>query len=148
MGFENVWFSRKGPKPSADGVKGKVISGKGTRECRYARQPNGAAVKVGFFGALHVRLGRHEWAPRKAMRGGTGVGAGGAGAGAQRMPSTDLVHWWCPVPPMRSGPPGLDAQTNCRGCVRGGLRCQQRGSRSCACEDGDNLLHRQVIAPG
>ena len=22
MGFENVWFSRKGPKPSADGVKG------------------------------------------------------------------------------------------------------------------------------
>jgi len=35
MGFETVWFSRKGPKPSADGVKGKVISGKGTRECRY-----------------------------------------------------------------------------------------------------------------
>ena len=34
MGFENVWFSRKGPKPSADGVKGKVISGRGTRECR------------------------------------------------------------------------------------------------------------------
>ena len=34
MGFENVWFSRKGPKPSAVGVKGKVISGRGTRECR------------------------------------------------------------------------------------------------------------------
>jgi hypothetical protein len=33
MGFETVWFSRKGPKPTADG-KGKVISGKGTRECR------------------------------------------------------------------------------------------------------------------
>lgn len=32
MGFETVWFSRKAqardPKPSADGVKGKVISGK------------------------------------------------------------------------------------------------------------------------
>jgi hypothetical protein len=34
MGFETVWFSRKNPKPTADGVKGKVISGKGTRECR------------------------------------------------------------------------------------------------------------------
>jgi len=41
-----VWFSRKGPKPSADGVKGKVISGKGTRECRYAGRPDEAAKKI------------------------------------------------------------------------------------------------------
>lgn len=55
MGFETVWFSRKGPKPSADGVKGKVISGKGTRECRYvlcAESASGSAERNPRVGTL------------------------------------------------------------------------------------------------
>eukprot|EP00277_Geminigera_cryophila_P011841 CAMPEP_0179445736 /NCGR_PEP_ID=MMETSP0799-20121207/29173_1 /TAXON_ID=46947 /ORGANISM="Geminigera cryophila, Strain CCMP2564" /LENGTH=68 /DNA_ID=CAMNT_0021234059 /DNA_START=271 /DNA_END=477 /DNA_ORIENTATION=+ len=49
MGFETVWFSRKGPKPSADGVKGKVISGKGTRECRCSGSQHGIIRKYGIM---------------------------------------------------------------------------------------------------
>jgi len=66
MGFETVWFSRKGPKPSADGVKGKVISGKGTRECRYILWRGKRSCKTQVRPCL-----------ASFLRGGTDFGTGG-----------------------------------------------------------------------
>ncbi|EKX54837.1 small subunit ribosomal protein S29e, cytoplasmic [Guillardia theta CCMP2712] len=47
MGFETVWYARKGPRTDgkvADG-KGKVISGKGTRACRCSGNQHGIIRK-------------------------------------------------------------------------------------------------------
>jgi len=149
MGFENVWFSRKGPKPSADGVKGKVISGKGTRECRYARQPDGAAAKRGFFWRSGRLAGARVGVAVNAGRHGSVDGECGWVCKARAGNTCGAV-----VAPGASGALGTSrtgrtGRTSVGGaCVRVDFGARSGGGHSGAGADGDNLLQRQVVAFG